>query len=96
MGKRGMTPLQARKLRMEQGFDETKLQRLRVERGLSQTELAKLVGTGKRTIQAYEQGTQSIDGAKLPLLCSLCIVLGCKIEDLLESKRMIALYRSTK
>ena len=96
MGKRGMSPSTARKLRMERGLNETKLQKLRVERGLSQAELAKLTGTAPRTIQAYEQRTQSIDGAKLPLLCSLCTVLGCKIEDLLESKKMIATYRATK
>lgn len=96
MGKRGMSPSTARKLRMEMGLDETKLQRLRVERGLSQTELAKLVGASVKTIRTYEQRTQSIDGAKLPLLCSLCTVLGCKIEDLLESKKMIAIYRATK
>lgn len=96
MGKRGMSPSTARKLRMERGLNETKLQRLRVERGLSQSELARLAGTSVRTIHVYERREQSIDGAKLPLLCSLCTVLGCKIEDLLESKKMIATYRATK
>lgn len=96
MGKRGMTPLQAQMLRKEQGLNETKLQRLRVARGLSQAELAKLSGITKRMIQLYEQRQQNIDGAKLPTLCSLSAVLGCKIEDLLESKKMITMYRSTK
>ena len=96
MVKRGMTPQQARKLRAEKGIEETKLQKLRVKKGLSQDELAEKAGINKRTLQCYEQQTRPIDGAKLEVLCDICLALGCKLEDILENEDTIRKIKATK
>ena len=95
--KRGITVEQAKRIRAEKGLiDETKLQKVRVSRGLSQGQLAKRSGVATRTIQHYEQRVRDIDGAKLKTLCGLCLVLGCKIEDILENEETIKMLRATK
>lgn len=96
MVKRGVTPQQARKIRAEKGMKETKLQKLRVKRNLSQSELAEMTGISIRTLQCYEQQARPIDGARLKTLCDLSNVLGCKIEDILESKELINEYKLVK
>ena len=96
MGKRGMNPLQARRKRAEQGLPETKLQKLRVSKGFSQNDLAEKSGVPLRRIQKYEQQVVSIDSAKLNTLCSLCLALDCKIEDILESNSLIEKFKVTK
>lgn len=96
MKKRGMTPEQAKKIREEKGLKETKLQVLRTQKGLSQAELAAISGVAKRTVQGYEQDTRSIDNAKLDTLCSLCLALDCKMEDIIEDKELIIRYRKIK
>lgn len=96
MVKRGITPAQAQQIRAERGIKDTKLQRLRVKKGLSQVELAVVSGVKTRTIQGYEKGERNIDGAKLSTLCSLCIALDCKLEDILESPEIIHKLRLTK
>lgn len=96
MRKRGMSPTQARKKRLEKGMTETKLQKLRVKKGLSQTELAAISGVPMRRIQKYEQQVVSIDSAKLNALCALSLALDCKIEDILESKSLIDKFRLAK
>lgn len=63
---------------------ETKLKRIREARGLSQSELAKQSGVSLRSIQMYEQRGNDIDKAQGQALYKLSVVLGCKIEDLLE------------
>lgn len=94
--KRGITVEQAKRIRAEKGIKDTKLQKVRVSRGLSQGQLAKLSGVATRTIQHYEQGVRDIDGAKLKTICELCLVLGCKIEDILESEETIKMLKATK
>ncbi len=96
MGKRGMTPTQARRKRLEMGLPETKLQKLRVKKGYSQTELAAISGVPMRRIQKYEQQVVPIDGAKLNTLCALSLALDCKIEDMLENKSLIEKFRLAK
>ena len=64
---------------------ETKLKRIREARGLSQSELAKLSGVSLRSIQMYEQRGNDIDKAQGQTLYKLSVVLGCQIEDLLET-----------
>jgi transcriptional regulator with XRE-family HTH domain len=96
MGKRGMTPQQAEKLRLAKGIKETKLQKLRVKKGLSQSELSFAAGLSPATIRCYEQGLRPLDGAKLNTLCSLAQSLDCKIEDILEDKELIEKYKQTK
>lgn len=96
MAKRGITPQKAGEIRRKKGIAETKLQKLRVERGLSQNELAVLSGVTLRAIQCYEQQTRPIEGAKLSTLCSLCIVLGCRIEDVLDDEELIKQFKKAK
>lgn len=94
--KRGISVKKAKEIREEKGLDETNLQRIRTKKGLSQSALAEKSGVTKRMIECYEQKTRSIDNASLERLCALSAVLGCKIEDLLESKRLLAVYRKVK
>ena len=96
MAKRGITPQKAKEIREKKGITETKLQKLRVERGLSQSELAKLSGVTVRAIQCYEQQTRPIESARLYSICSLCVVLGCRIEDILEDEELIKRYKKAK
>lgn len=96
MVKRGMTPQQAAKLREKMGVKMTKLQRLRVKKGLSQSELAEISGVPFRRIQYYEQKSRPIEGARLDVICKLCLALDCKIEDIIESKEIIELLEQTR
>ncbi len=96
MTRKGITPQQAKKIREEKGITETKLQKLRVKKGFSQGSLAAVSGVPIRTIQCYEQQTRPIDGARLDTLCDISLALGCKIEDILESKTLIDKFRMSK
>lgn len=96
MRKRGITVEAAQKVRKSQGLKETKLQRMRVKRGLTQGELAAASGVTQRAIQCYEQELRPIEGAKLETLCDLSIALGCKIEDIIDSKKLLGKYRKAK
>ena len=89
MGKRGMKPYQATKLKVEKGIKLSKLQKIRVKRNLSQSELSALSGLSVRRIQHYEQVGKAIESARLDTLLNLCIALNCKIEDIVESKELI-------
>ena len=66
-----------------------KLKDVRLAKGMSQSELAEKSGLNLRTIQAYEQGAKSIDGAKLDSLADLAIALDCSMADILESDELI-------
>ena len=94
--KKGITPSIARRVRAEKGLKETKLLKIRAKRGLSQADLAKLSGVPLRAIQSYEQGERAVDGAKLQTLCMLCSTLNCKIEDILQSEKLIKMYKGIK
>lgn len=96
MRKRGITVEVAQKVRQSQGLKETKLQRLRVKRGLTQSELSAVSGVTQRAIQCYEQELRPIEGAKLETLCDLSIALGCKIDDIIDSKKLIDKYQKAK
>ena len=92
-----MTPKQAEKIRIQKGIDKgTKLRRQRVKKGLSQSELAALSGVPIQTLRRYEQSAVPINSAKLNTLWSLCFVLGCRIEDVIESEELLHKYRATK
>lgn len=71
------------------------LQEQRKQAGMSQTRLAAASGVKLRTIQQYENGQRSIDGARLDILCSLAAALGCTIFDILESEDLKDKLRST-
>lgn len=64
---------------------ETNLKRIREARDLSQNQLAHLSGVKVRSIQLYEQKVNDIDKAQVQTLYKISRVLGCEIEDLLES-----------
>ena len=64
---------------------EPRLKTIRENRGVSQSELAKLSGVNLRSIQMYEQKINDIDKAQAGTLYKLSRVLGCTVEELLES-----------
>lgn len=95
--KRGITPEQAEKLRLEKGKGkETNLKRVRLSRGLSQVRLAKEAGVSLAIIASYEQGKRNIDGSGLDMLCRICKVLDCRIEEIIESEELKKRYRRVK
>ena len=93
---RGITPHQAQKIRAARGLKDSKLTKFRLKKGYSQNDLSKISGVTKRAIQAYEQGTRPIEGARLDSLCNLCQALDCKIEDIIEDGDMIEKYKAVK
>ena len=64
---------------------DTHLKTIRENRGISQAKLAKLSGVSLRSIQMYEQKINNIDKAQAGTVYKLSRVLGCTVEDLLES-----------
>lgn len=96
MVRRGITVEKAKKIRERQGLESTKLQRLRVEKGLSQSELAEKSGVTLRSIQCYEQGYRPIENARIESLFDLCVVLNCKLEDIIDNTRLIEKYNRVK
>ena len=64
---------------------DTHLKIIRESRGISQSDLARLSGVKLRSIQLYEQRVNDIDRAQAGTLYKLSRVLGCTVEDLLES-----------
>ena len=70
----------------------TKLQQMRLNRNLTQAELAQKTGLNLRTLQYYEQGNKPIESARLDKLLKLCIVLKCKINDIIDNPRSDHLY----
>lgn len=70
---------------------ETRLARMRRLRGFSQRELSAAAGVGIKTIQSYEQRSNSINKAQVGMLSRLAWVLGCSIDALLEFEPYVAL-----
>lgn len=69
----------------EQNTSDTKLKRIRESRGLTQAELSEASGVKLRSIQMYEQRMNDIDKAQAQTLYKMSRVLGCSVEDLLET-----------
>lgn len=67
----------------------SRLKTYRERKALSQKELSDISGVSKRIIQDYEQGQRNINGASGERLYRLALVLGCRIEDLLENREEI-------
>lgn len=65
----------------------TRLQRQRKLLGITQRELAQRSGVNLRTLQQYENRSKDIDKAAGSTLFALARVLGCRMDDLLESHR---------
>ncbi len=62
----------------------TALRRARVAAGLTQTSLAARAGLSMRTIQQYEERKKDINKAAVGNVRKLALILGCRMEDLLE------------
>lgn len=72
----------------------TKLQSMRKSRNMTQLELSDRTGISIRTIQSYESGGRSFDGARLEVLLKCAIALGCRLEDLIDSEECVRLLRT--
>ena len=70
----------------------TKLQKARISKGMSQSQLAAVAGMSTGVLQGYEIGRRSFDGAKLNTILSVCLALGCKIEDVIEDTALLEKY----
>ena len=66
-------------------FADTNLKRIRMLYGCTQAELAKRSNVSLRSIQMYEQRNKDINKASAETVLSLAKVLGCTMEDLLET-----------
>lgn len=65
------------------------LKRIREEKKLSQSQLSKNSGVNFQMIQKYEQGVKDINKAQGITLYNLAQALECKMEDLIEPKKII-------
>ena len=70
-----------------------KLKEMRQAKGLSQSQFAKKTGINLRTVQHYEQGSKNFDHARIDTILKTCIVLNCKLEDILENPEYIELVK---
>lgn len=70
--------------RMSETFPDTNLKRMRMYYGCSQSDLSRKSGVKLRSIQMYEQRNKDINKASVETVQRLAMVLGCKIEDLME------------
>lgn len=66
--------------------DSTKLGSARTAAGMSQSQLAAAAGVNLRTLQDYEQGRKSINGAAAITVYKLATALGVRMEALLEAE----------
>ncbi|MDR1013368.1 MAG: helix-turn-helix transcriptional regulator [Coriobacteriales bacterium] len=72
--------------RYRQANPQTNLKRLREAAGLSQARLAEESGVSLRSVQMYEQRNKDVNKASAISLAKVARVLGCDMEDLLESE----------
>ena len=63
----------------------TKLKALRLKAGLTQLEVSINSGINPGTYSQYEQGIKNFDNARINTILKVCVILGCKLEDILES-----------
>ena len=66
----------------------TNLKRIRIESGLTQAKLAEKAGLKLTAIRDYEQNHKPINNAAAISVYKLSVVLGCKVEDLLENENL--------
>jgi DNA-binding transcriptional regulator YiaG len=65
---------------------QTNLKRLREASNFSQSQLAEESGVSLRSIQMYEQRNKNVNKAQAITLAKIARVLGCEVENLLESE----------
>lgn len=80
-----------KKTRGPRNAAKTKLKAVRISKKLTQKTVSEAANVNDRTFQFYEQGTKLIDNASLETILKLCLVLNCKIEDIIESDELIEL-----
>ena len=73
---------------MKAYFPNTNLSRIRNAYGCTQAELANRSGVSLRSIQMYEQRQKNINRARVESLYKMAKVLGCTIEDLIETSEI--------
>lgn len=61
--------------------------------GLSQSMLAEKAGMSLRTLQHYEQGAKDFDHARIDTILRVCLVLDCRLEDILENPEYVKLAK---
>lgn len=74
----------------------SKLKEMRQKAGFSQSQLANLTGINVGTLRHYEQGSKNFDHARLDTILKTCIILDCKLENIIESEEYLNLYRAYK
>ena len=82
-----------KKTRPPRNFAPTKLKAARLKAGLSQSNLAERTGLNVRTLQHYEQGSKNFDLVKFNVIINTCLVLNCRVEDIIENEETIKLFQ---
>lgn len=85
-----------KKTRPPRNHATTKIKALRVAAGLTQKDFANLIGINLGTLKHYEQGSRCFDSAKFDVIFNACLVLNCKIDDLLEDEDWIDVFNQYK
>lgn len=70
-----------------------KLKKLRQASGLSQSQFAEKAEMSLRTLQHYEQGSKDFDHARIDTILKACLILNCKLEDIIENPKYIDLIK---
>lgn len=70
-----------------------KLKQLRQATGLSQSQFAEKAEMSVRTLQHYEQGSKDFNNARIDTIMKACIVLNCRLEDIIDNQDYIELLK---
>ena len=73
-----------------------KLKEMRQSKGLSQGQLAEKSKMNVRTLQHYEQGSKNFDHARIDTILRVCLVLNCKLEDIIDNQEYLDLIEQYK
>ena len=72
---------------------KNEIMKRRLEMGLTRKQLEELTGVSHTVIKALEYGARSTDKAQINTLVAICVVLGCRISDVLTDPELIAALR---
>lgn len=81
-----------KKTRPPRNAASTKLKALRVARGITQREMVERTGINAGTYSQYEQGVKNFDNARINVILRVCVVLNCRIDDIMENPKYIKAY----
>ena len=85
-----------KKTRPPRNAASTKLKALRVAAGLTQKQVVEATGLNPGTYAQYEQGVKNFDNARINVILKMCVVLGCKLDDILETEEYRTIYEDYK